>query len=101
MTEKSVKRHSQERRASGCEYALIGRISRKRYEELRDELVLLVNCFDTATEIRLCGIDVEEGLRSSNVFDVADYDSIDDVPGEYRPGSLFQHFSGDLEITAY
>jgi hypothetical protein len=86
---------------SGCEYVLIGRISRKRYEELRDELVLLVNCFDTATEIRLCGIDVEEGIRSSNVFDVADYDSIDDVPGEYRPGSLFHHFSGDLEITAY
>jgi hypothetical protein len=37
---------------SGCEYTLIGRISRQRYEELRDEVVLLVNCFDTATEMR-------------------------------------------------
>lgn len=33
---------------SGCEYSLIGRISRQRYEELRDEVVPLVNCFDTA-----------------------------------------------------
>jgi hypothetical protein len=86
---------------SGCEYSLIGRISRKRYEELRDEVVLLVNCFDTATEIRLCGIDVEEDIRSSNVFEVANYDSIDDVPGEYRPGSSFHQFGQDLEITAY
>ncbi len=86
---------------SGCEYALIGRISRQRYEELRDEVVLLVNCFDTATEIRLCGIAVEEDIRSSNVFEVANYDSVDDVPGDYRPGSSFHHFSQDLEITAY
>ena len=86
---------------SGCEYSLIGRISRQRYEELRDELVLLVNCFDTATEIRLCGIAVEEDIRSSNVFDVANYDSIDDVPGDYRPGSPFHHFSQDVQITAY
>ena len=86
---------------SGCEYALIGRISRQRYEELRDEVVLLVNCFDTATEIRLCGIAVEEDIRSSNVFEVANYDSIDDVPGDYRPGSPFHHFGQDLEITAY
>jgi hypothetical protein len=27
---------------SGCEYTLLGRISRHRYEELRDEVVLLV-----------------------------------------------------------
>jgi hypothetical protein len=85
----------------GCEYSLIGRISRQRYEELRDEIVLLVNCFDTATEIRLCGTDVEEGTRSSNVFDVANYESVDDIPDDYRPGSSFHHFRQDLEITAY
>jgi hypothetical protein len=86
---------------SGCEYTLLGRISRQRYEELRDEVVLLLNCFDTATEIGLCGVAVEENILSSNVFDVANYDSIDDVPEGYRPGSPFQHFSQDLEITAY
>jgi hypothetical protein len=84
---------------SGCEYTLLGRISRQRYEELRDEVVLLVNCFDTATEIGLVGVAIEEDIRSSNVFDVANYDSIDDVPDEYRPGSPFQHFSQDLQIT--
>jgi hypothetical protein len=85
----------------GCEYTLLGRISRQRYEELRDEVVLLVNCFDTANEMRLCGVDVEESIRSSNVFDVAVYDSIEDVPESYRPGSPFQHFGQGLEITAY
>ena len=86
---------------SGCEYSLIGRISRQLYEELRDEVVPLVNCFDTATELRLSGVAVEESIRSSNVFDVANFDSIDDVPADYRPGSPFHHFSEDLEITAY
>jgi hypothetical protein len=85
----------------GCEYTLIGRISRSRYEELRDEVVPLVDCFSTATEIRLCGVDVEESIRSSNVFDVALYDSIADVPEEYLPGQPFHHFRADLEITAY
>ncbi|HWD56173.1 MAG TPA: hypothetical protein VG346_13690 [Acidimicrobiales bacterium] len=86
---------------SGCEYSLIGRIPRERYEELRDEVVPLVNCFDTATEIRLCGVVVEEAVRSSNVFDVANYDSAGDIPAEYRPGSEFHRFGQDLQITAY
>jgi hypothetical protein len=86
---------------NGCEYTLLGRVSRQRYEELRDEIVLLVNCFDTATELRLCGVAIEEDIRSSNVFDVAVYDTIDDVPDDYRPGSPFHHFKQELEITAY
>jgi hypothetical protein len=86
---------------SGCEYTLLGRITRQRYEELRDEVVLLVDCFDTATEMGLCGVAVEENILSSNVFDVATYESIDDVPEDYRPGSPFHHFPQDLEIIAY
>jgi hypothetical protein len=86
---------------SKCEYILVGRISRKLYEQLRDEVVPLASCFDTADELRLCGVDVEESIRSSNIFDVAFYDSIDDVPSDYRPGSPYQHFRQDLEITAY
>jgi hypothetical protein len=85
---------------SDCQYTLLGRISRRRYEELRDEVVSLVNCFETATEMRLCGVAVEQDIRSSNVFDVAIYDGIDDVPEDYRPGSPFHHFSQELEITA-
>ena len=83
---------------SGCEYTLLGRIDRQRYEELRDEVVGLANCFDTATEMILCGVIVEENIISSNVFDVAKYASINDVPDNYRPGSPFHHFPQDLEI---
>jgi hypothetical protein len=86
---------------SGAEYTLLGRITRQRYEELRDEVVMLVHCFDTATEMGLIGVAVEEEILSSNIFVVANYDSIDDVPEVYRPGSPFQHFHQDLEITAY
>ena len=85
---------------TGCEYSLIGRISLVRYEDLRDEVVPVADCFDTATELRLCGVAVEEAIRSSNLFDVAIYDSIDEVPDDYRPGSPFHHFHQDLEITA-
>jgi len=85
---------------SGCEYTLLGRITRERYEELRDEVVPLANCFDTATEISVCGTVINENILSSNVFDVAAYDSIADVPEGYRPGSPFHHFPDDLEITA-
>jgi hypothetical protein len=86
---------------NGCEYTLLGRISRQRYEQLRDEAVPVANCFDTATEVRLCGVVVEENIRSSNIFDVATYESINDVPEEYQPGSPFHHFRQELEITAY
>jgi hypothetical protein len=86
---------------NGCEYTLLGRISRQRYEELRDEVVPVANCFETATEMQLCGVVVEEDIRSSNVFTVAMYDGIDDVPEEYRPGSPFRKFTQELEITAY
>ena len=69
------------------------------YEELRDEAVRLEHCFDTATELCLSGVAVEEDIRSSNVFDVAVDDSSDDIPEEYRPGSPFQQFKRELEIT--
>jgi hypothetical protein len=85
---------------SGAQYTLLGRITRERYEQLRDEVVPIADCFDTANEMRLVGVAVEEDIRSSNIFDVADYESIDQVPQDYRPGSPFHHFHGDLEITA-
>jgi hypothetical protein len=85
---------------NGCEYTLMGRVTRQRYEELRDEVVRLEHCFDTATELCLCGVAIEEDIRSSNVFDVALYESFDDVPEDYRPGSPFQQFKRELEITA-
>jgi hypothetical protein len=43
----------------------------------------------------------QEDIRSSNVFDIANYDGPDDVPEDYRPGSPFHQFPQELEITAY
>jgi len=85
----------------GCEYCLIGRISRERYIELRDEIVPREEAFRAASDIALCGVAVEEGITSSNVFDVARYASVTEVPGEYLPGAPFIRFADDLEITAY
>jgi len=86
-------------RASGCEYSLVGRVPRERYEELKNGTVSPVDAFEGASGIALCGVAKEEGTLSSNVFDVARYESAGDVPPEYRSGSPFLEFSKDLEIT--
>jgi len=43
----------------------------------------------------------EEGVASSNVFDVARYDAPGDIPRAYRPGAPYLQLKGDLEITLY
>jgi len=86
---------------SGCAYSLIGRLSYEDYERLQRHEAALSKSFDSATEIVLCGVVSEQGTLSSNVFDVARYDSVADVPTEYRPGAPVQQLSEDLEITAY
>ena len=86
---------------SGCTYSLIGRLSHEDYERLQRHESALSTSFDSATEIVLCGVVSEQGTLSSNVFDVARYDSIADVPSEYRPGAPVQQLTEDLEITAY
>jgi hypothetical protein len=86
---------------SGCAYSLIGRLSSEDYERLQRREASLSKSFDSAAEIALCGVVSEEGMLSSNVFDVARYDSIADVPTEYRPGAPVQQLTEDLEITAY
>jgi hypothetical protein len=58
-----------------------------------------VDAFDSADELELCGVAVEEDIRSSNIFDVAHYDGINDVPQEYRVGAEFLNLEEDLEIT--
>jgi hypothetical protein len=85
----------------GCEYCLVGRLPLERYEELRQHRLPGSEAFNSASEIALCGVAVEDGVASSNVFDVARYESIDEVPHEYLPGTPFIHFAQDLDITAY
>jgi hypothetical protein len=86
---------------SGCQYALVGRITMETFEQLQQHTTPLTEAFSDAAEISLCGAVVEERILSSNIFDVARYDGIADVPPAYRPGAPFNQFPDDLEITAY
>jgi hypothetical protein len=86
---------------SGCAYSLIGRISKENYEQLAQNRAAPSDSFNSATEIVVCGVVTEEGTLSSNVFDVARYDSIADVPVEFRPGAPVMQLAEDLDITAY
>jgi hypothetical protein len=82
-----------------CEYCLLGRVPLATFEDLKQNKISPVKAFEAAKEITLCGVAVEEDVRSSNIFDVARYPSIDEVPSEYRPGAAYLNLSEDLEIT--
>ena len=82
-----------------CEYCLLGRVALEVYEDLRQGRLPLTNAFDDADELVLCGIAVEEDVRSSNIFDVARYQGINDVPSQYRAGAAFLNLDEDLDIT--
>lgn len=83
-----------------CEYCLLGRVPLGTYEDLKHNRLSPNKAFEAASEITLCGVAVEEDILSSNVFDVARFESIEDVPAEYQPGAVFLNLAEDLEITA-
>jgi hypothetical protein len=82
------------------EYCLTGRAPRERYEELERRAIPPSGAFAGASELTLSGVAVAADIRSSNIFSVALYDESDEIPAEYLPGSPFQTFREDLEITA-
>ncbi|HMD47283.1 MAG TPA: hypothetical protein VKG43_14040 [Acidimicrobiales bacterium] len=82
-----------------CQYALVGRIDHHRYQELEAGRVAPADAFDEASELVLCGTAIEEGILSSNLFDVTFYEDADDVPLEFLSGP-YRHFPADLEIDA-
>ena len=82
-----------------CEYCLLGRVGLGVYEELRQGRIALSSAFDNAEELVLCGVAVEEDIRSSNIFDVARYQGITDVPSEYKPGAAFLNLDEDLDTA--
>jgi hypothetical protein len=86
-------------RAAGSEYCLIGRAPRERYDDLARGSLAPAAIFFDASELRLCGVVVAESVLSSNVFDVARYESGSGIPERYLPGSPFIEFEADLEIT--
>lgn len=85
----------------GCDYALVGRISLEWCDALRQGSVPADRAFDEAHDLALCGVVVDEPTASANVFDVARYPRLADVPEAYRPGAPYLRFQQDLEITAY
>lgn len=86
-------------RPGECEYCLIGRAPRQRYDDLRRHSVRPADAFADAVEITLCGVSVAESVLSSNVFDVTRYERPGDIPVQYLPGAPFITFDRDLEIT--
>lgn len=86
-------------KAGEVEYCLIGRQPRQVYDGLSDRTVAPGAAFDGAAELTLCGVAVEEGILSSNIFDVDRYADAADVPTEYRPGAPYLRLREDLDIA--
>ncbi len=82
------------------EYCLIGRAPRQSYEDLERHAISPLDAFGGAEALTLCAVAVAEDVLSSNIFDVAFYDDLAEVPAEYRPGAPYLTLAGDLEITA-
>ena len=80
-----------------CEYCLVGRVEHGVYEELRQGRTSATKAFAAAHELVLCGVAVEEDIRSSNIFDVARYERFDQVPAEYAPGAAYLNLEDDLD----
>jgi len=82
-------------------YCLVGRVTREHLSALESGSVPTEAAFAVATEITLCGVAIEVGVESSNVFDVSRYATGADIPEEYLPGVQEHHFGSPLEITIY
>ncbi len=78
----------------GCVYSLVGRVTKDTYEALAAGSIDGKQAFFAAHEIGLSGTAEAPGV--SNVFDVDYYDSGDDIPAEYLPGSPYLEFARDL-----
>jgi hypothetical protein len=85
----------------GCEYALLGRAPRERYEELKEHRMPEADAFTDADELALCGEINAEDPKTATVIDIAGYERLEDVPEDFLPGKPYIHFTEDLEITAY
>jgi hypothetical protein len=83
-----------------CEYCLVGRQPIALYESLQAGRTAPSRAFEGAAELTLCGVAREEGVLSSNVFDVTRYSDAGAVPADFLPGAPYRHFTSALEITA-
>ena len=70
----------------GCQYALVGRAPISTYETLQAGRLLPVAAFDEAKDVALCGVDVDENDKASDIFVVESYGEASAVPSDYLPG---------------
>jgi hypothetical protein len=84
-----------------CTYSLVGRVTREDLASIKVGQVPFAEAFATAEELALVGMANVDAVASTNVFDVAYFDSPGEVPQTYLPGEPALIFNGDLEITAY
>ena len=83
----------------GCHYALVGRIPLSTYEGIRDGKVSPAAAFKDAEDVALCGIDIDQQDKASDIFVVDFYGHGSAVPAAYLPGRPAIEFAEALPIA--
>lgn len=83
--------------AGQCHYCLVGRAPVGAYWGIKDGTRPPEAAFDDAREITLCGVTQEDEILTANVFDVAHYRHLRDVPGDYLPGAPYLRLDQPLD----
>jgi hypothetical protein len=85
--------------SDGSRYVLVGRTSKSVLEALRSGQLEPSRGFEEAHEVVLCGVDIDETDKASDIFVVKLYGSDSAVPAEYLPGHPLIAFPRPLPIT--
>lgn len=83
----------------GCQYALVGRAPITVYETVQAGQLRPSATFDEATDVALCGVDVDENDKASDIFVVQSYGEVSAVPSDYLPGRPSIDFPQPLPIS--
>jgi hypothetical protein len=83
----------------GCHYALVGRAPLSMYEGFRDGQLSPAAAFNDAEDVVLCGIDIDEQDKASDIFVVDFYGDGSAVPPAYLPGRPAIEFAESLPIS--
>ena len=83
----------------GSQYALVGRTPISVYETLRAGQLPPSAAFDEAKDVALCGVDVDENDKASDIFVVESYGEVSAVPFDYLPGRPSVDFPEPLPIS--
>lgn len=85
--------------ADGCHYALVGRIPLSTYEGFRNGQASPASAFNEAEDVALCGIDIDQQDKASDIFVVDFYGAGSAVPAAYLPGRPAIKFDEALPIA--